>query len=265
MSLPWQLRLSTIFDALLPAEVQRREPYWREDDLGVHDNDGNNVLRFRNYSSDGHDYRQETVMSAGTSVGTVMKGNDRVGDVASHITYADVIVKVAQAVNFKVPQDKLLWNSTPFNPELNPTFVMPPGLAAVQDAFGVAEGLTGLSALEDFQNTMNLINDQIGDLGITGDADFTSPFAAYATLTPQKLMLMNFGMIMFLQMLLKGIPLFMAGPVPVTLNPVGATIAALARIRTATAYTASVEGKVIGNELKQTLLASVPGIGAAFS
>jgi len=265
--LPWQLRLNSLFSALNPADVQRRDTYWHDGDYGVQDVDGNNILRFRSYVSDGHSYRQEAVLAAGESVGLVMRGNDRVGDVASLVTYSDVIVQVAQALNFKIPDGGLLWNSVPFNPALNPTSTMPPGLALAEDVFAIAQAsIPGASSLDEAQATIASIQATAGDLTVDGNADFSSPFAAYCTLFPTKLPLLNFGSIMFLQCLFKGLPLFLTSTpgAPIILSPLGLSISALCKMTTETAYLPSIEGTVIGQELQQVLLESVPGIGAAF-
>jgi hypothetical protein len=264
-SLPWQLRLTQIFNALTPEQVQRREPYWREDDKGIHAEEQNSVVRLRSYASDGHDYRQELAVAAGEAVGTLLLGNDRNGSAASHITYGDVVLSVASTQHFKA--DELLWNTTPFNKTLNPTFGMPSGLAAAQDVFEVAKAATGLDSLETATDAISNIQKQVGDLSITGDADFSSPFNAYCSLTPQKLPLMNFGWIMFLQMLIKGMPLFLstAAGAPIAPSPLLLSLQKLAKMQTTTGFGPSVEGTIIGKELKDTLLSSVPGIGAAFA
>jgi len=269
MSQPWQLTLANLFNTMTPAQIQNRDPYWREGDRGVHDVTGNNALRFRDYTSDGHPDRQEVTLNAGLSAGTAMIGNDRVGDVSSHITYADVTVNVATAHNFKVPDGGLMWNSVPFNSELNPTSNMPPGLAQAEDLFTLGEALVpGMASLSAVQDALTEIQNQVGDLSVDGDVDFSSPFAAYCSLAPQKLMLMNFGTIMFIQLLLKGVPLFAVGDpigIPVVLNPLGIAVAALSTVQTTTGYLPAVTGTVLGAELKAVLMSSVPGIGAAFA
>lgn len=264
--LAWEIRIQQLFSAFTPEQITRRDSYWREDDAGIHNVDQNMVLRMRSYESDGHPSRQETVYAAGQNAGTFMSGNDKSGGKSGHLIYADVGSVVAETYNFKVPPGSLLWNSVPFNPTLNPTNTLPPGVASVEDAFQLAKAqMPGANSIDDVSSSLDGIQQQTGNFAIDGDIDLTSPFATYCSLTPQKMMLMNFGAIMFIQMLLTGIPLMMAGPVPVTLNPVGVAVSKLAKIRTATAYTASVSGTIIGSELKSLLLSSVPGIGGAFA
>jgi hypothetical protein len=271
-SQPWQLAITDLFTRVLPpTQVEARGAYWKDDDQGIINTQTNQVLRLRSYVTDGHDSRQEAALASGQA-GMLLIGNDAGTNATCALTYADVIIASAPIIHFKAANGSLLWNYTPFNPALNPTFNMPPGISELQNAFAYGEAaVPGISSLTSLQSTISGIQSTISSVGgdfsaIDGAVNYTDPFQTYCTLTPQKLPMLNFAAIMFLQMLMQGIPgLLEAAGFPVTLGPVGLALQPLIKYQFQPAYNASIEGTVLGTQLQSLLLSAVPGIGPALS
>ena len=268
--LTWELALEQLLTGgLTPTQIENRGAFWKDDEVGLHNPDQNMLLRLRSYASEGYGFLQESALVTGEA-GSITRGNDRSLDRTSITSFADTILHSAETVHLKVPNNNLLWNYTPFNPQLNPTFAMPPGLETAEDAFNFAKAsVPGATSIQDIENQItsiqNLVN-TFAPLTIpNGAVNFTDPFQTYCTLTPQKIPMMNFGAIMFLQMLMLGIPgLLMAGLFPVTLGPVGLALLPLIKMQFQTSYNASQQGTVIGQSLQAILVSSIPGMGMAF-
>jgi hypothetical protein len=260
-TMPWQLRLEEIFTApLLPADVETRDPFTRDDDVVLHSEEQNSGVRVRSYATDGHDYRQELTIAAGQAVGQILQGNDREHSQGQHITFADVITKVASVMHIQSDKDHFLWNFTPFNGRMNPTFSMPPGLSFVEDAFQFAiSSVPGGSTL----TSTSAVTSALNLAGASGFADFTTPFNTYCTMTAQKIPQWNFAAIAFMQLLFKGgTDLWLCGPPgsPLVPSPKLLTLLPLIKQNYTTAFTGSVQGKAIGNTIKDLLKSVVPGM-----
>jgi hypothetical protein len=286
-NVPWQLLVGNMATSTVtPDAIQRREPFPREDDRALLSENTNTVFRIRDYTSDGHLYKQEAVLAVGKGAGVYMTGNDYAPDASYLLTYADLIQMTASTLNIKVPVGQLLWNSSPFNSALDPNSTLPTPIALAQQAFEVGEALAFSGNIQDAIDAIQNIKSLITNIGsglasgnpltalgfgmpMDGAADFTSPFAAWCTVTPQKVGMWNMAAILFLQLLYNDIPVLIAGAgpaaLPVTINPIFLPIAKAAAIQWKTPYNASVQGILIGKELKSLMLSAVPGIGAAFS
>ena len=100
--LPWQYKLATYEDRLLKAEdIERRQPFWRQDDAGVMNDAQNAAVRLRSYATDGHEERQEGYFAVSQGSGTVIRGNDNGQDKSSHISYADVLLHIGESFHEK--------------------------------------------------------------------------------------------------------------------------------------------------------------------
>jgi hypothetical protein len=262
--LPWQIRLGTIFtDTLTPEQVERITPFWHANDLGIHSPDQNLLVRLRDYTADGHPTRQELLLGAGEQTGITLRGKDAGSDYSSVITYGDVLLHVGQTFHVQVPKNNFLWNSCPINPILNANFTLPPGISQAETVFQFAKAQTpGAATLGAVKDQMNSISATTG-LNTPGFADFTDPYQTYLTLTPQKIPLWNYAAITFMQLLFKSPDLLFlsAAPgLPIIPSPLALGLMPQIRVNYQPLFNAGVLGKVLGDDLKRLLQASVPGL-----
>jgi hypothetical protein len=279
--LPWQIRISSLFDTMTPDQVQRRDPYWREDDLGFYSPDTNVGVRVRSYVSDGHHDRQELALFAGTNAGQVFVGGDNSGDPSAAITYADVILAAGGTFNVQVPTDSFLWNSTPFNDQLNTYFNMPFEVQTADEAFNLAAGVAGVSGLQkiadklskkqpsavtDTAQSITGITQALGVDGGVKPSDLLTPFGIWSVLTPQKIPMLNFAAIAVLELLMTGklnVLYTTVPPVPIVPTPILTALLPIIKEDWETAYLDSVQGTVLGSQLRDLMLSSVPGMDLA--
>ncbi|HEV7237195.1 MAG TPA: hypothetical protein VGN15_13485, partial [Ktedonobacteraceae bacterium] len=94
--------------------------------------------------------------------------------------------------------------------------------------------------------------------------DFTDPYQTYLTLTPQKIPLWNYAAITFMQLLFKSPDLLFLSPptpgLPIIPSPLALTLMPQIRVNYQPFFNAGVVGKVLGDDLKRLLQASVPGL-----